>query len=67
MALDIFEVKTSRDLRQFIALPAKIHKNHKEWIPSLLNEDKAIFTPKRNQAYNYCSTIQLLALSLIHI
>lgn len=61
MALDIFEVNTSHDLRQFIALPAKIHKNHKEWIPSLLNDDKAIFTPKRNQAYMYCSTIQLLA------
>ena len=61
MTLDISEVKTSHDLRQFIALPAIIHKHHKEWIPSLLNDDKAIFTPKRNQAYQYCSTIQLLA------
>jgi len=61
MAITITEVKTSRDLRQFIALPAKIHKHHKEWVPSLLNDDKATFTSKRNEAYQYCSTIQLLA------
>ena len=61
MAINITEVKTPRDLRQFIALPAKIHKHHKEWVPSLLNDDKAIFTPKLNEAYQYCSTIRLLA------
>ncbi len=61
MAITISEVKTSHDLKQFIALPAKIHRHHKEWIPSLLNDDKASFTPERNEAYQYCSTIQLLA------
>lgn len=61
MALTISEVKTSADLRQFIALPAKIHRNHKEWIPALLNDDKAIFTPEKNEAYTFCSTIRLLA------
>ena len=61
MAIVISEVKTSRDLKEFIALPAKIHKHHKEWVPSLLNDDKATFTPNRNEAYQYCSTIQLLA------
>ena len=61
MAITISEVKTSSDLKQFIALPAKIHKHHKEWIPSLLNDDKAIFTPELNEAYQYCITIRLLA------
>lgn len=61
MAITISEVKTSSDLKQFIALPAKIHKHHKEWISSLLNDDKAIFTPELNEAYQYCSTIRLLA------
>ncbi len=61
MAITISEVKTSRDLKQFIALPAKIHRHHKEWIPSLLNDDKATFTPGRNEAYQYCSTIKFLA------
>ena len=62
MALSIIEVKTSAQLKQFIALPNKIHKNHKEWIPSLLNDDKAIFDSKRNEAFQYCSIIRLLAL-----
>jgi hypothetical protein len=61
MSLIISEVKTAADLRQFIALPAKIHKGHKEWIPALLNDDKAIFTPEKNEAYTFCSTIRLLA------
>jgi GNAT superfamily N-acetyltransferase len=61
MAITITEVKTPRDLKQFIALPAKIHKHHKEWVPSLLNDDKVTFTPKLNETYKYCSTIQLLA------
>ena len=61
MSIHITEVKTPHDLKQFIALPAKIHKFHKEWIPSLLNDDKATFTPERNEAFQYCSTIRLLA------
>jgi GNAT superfamily N-acetyltransferase len=61
MAITISEVKTPRELKEFIALPAKIHKYHKEWIPSLLNDDKAIFTPHRNEAFQYCSTLRLLA------
>lgn len=61
MAITITEVKIPRDLKQFIALPAKIHKHHKEWVPSLLNDDKVTFTPKLNETYKYCSTIQLLA------
>lgn len=61
MAIIISEVQTSSDLRRFIALPAKIHKHHKAWVPSLRSDDKAIFTPERNEAYRYCSTIRLLA------
>jgi len=61
MAIIISEVTTPRDLRQFIALPAKIHKNHKEWVPTLLNDDKVTFTPKLNETYKFCSTIRLLA------
>lgn len=61
MEITISEIKTSSDLKQFITLPLKIHKHHKEWIPSLLSDDKAIFTPELNEAYQYCSTIRLLA------
>lgn len=61
MTLIISEVKTARDLQEFISLPARIHKGHKEWVPSLLGDDKTLFDPHKNEAYIYCTTIRLLA------
>lgn len=61
MALIISEVKTKTDFNQFILLPYKIHKNHAQWVPNLINDDRTVFSPKRNRAFTYCDTIQLLA------
>lgn len=61
MQITIKEVTTANDLKLFIQLPFKIHKNHDEWVPSLINDDIATFYPNKNEAYKYCATIKFLA------
>lgn len=61
MDIKIYSVKTRRDLRNFIHLPAKIHKNHPNWVPPIYLDEWIFFNPKKNRTFNYCDTILLLA------
>lgn len=61
MSIQITEVKTRADLSQFIYLPEKIHKNHKNWLPPLYSDDWTLFDPKKNRAFGYCDAILVLA------
>ncbi len=62
MAVEITEVKGRKQLKQFIYLPAKIHKNHKNWVPPLYIDEWQYFNPAKNRSFNYCDTILLLAM-----
>lgn len=62
MTLQIKEVQTKRDLRKFIFLPEKIHKNHKNWVPPVYMDEWDFFNPKKNSSYRHCSSILFLAL-----
>ncbi|HSW67728.1 MAG TPA: hypothetical protein VLH16_04040 [Bacteroidales bacterium] len=62
MTLIIREVKTPGDFRDFIFLPAKIHKHHNEWIPPVWMDEKAFFDPLRNKSFTHCDTLMLIAL-----
>jgi len=61
MKIELFEVKTNADLRKFIYLPKKIHKNHHNWLPPLYSDEWTLFDPKKNRSFNYCDTIMVLA------
>ena len=61
MEIQLFEVKTKADLRKFIYLPNKIHKNHHNWLPPLYSDEWTIFDPKKNRSFDYCDTIMILA------
>jgi hypothetical protein len=61
MNLEIKQVANRRELHQFIHLPAKIHKGHKNWIPPLYNDEWTYFNPKKNKSFFYCDTVLLLA------
>ncbi len=52
---------TRRDLRKFIHLPAKVHKNHKNWIPPLYSDEWEFFNAKKNKSFDYSDVIMLLA------
>ncbi len=61
MPIEVREVKTRRDLRAFIYLPEKIHKDHLNWVPPIYMDEWKYFNPKKNKAFGYCQTIILLA------
>lgn len=57
----IQEVKSKKELRQFIHLPAKIHQDHSNWVPPIYMDEWEFFNPKKNKSFNSCDTILLLA------
>ncbi len=59
--IDIKEVKTKKELKTFIYLPEKIHKNHKSWVHPLYMDEKKFFDKNENPAFKYNKTILLLA------
>ena len=61
MALDIREVTGRKQRRLFIHLPARIHKGHTNWVPSIYMDDRAFFNPRKNKSFGYSDTILLLA------
>ena len=58
--MEIKEVTSGKALREFIYLPEKIHKGHKNWTPSLYADEWKYFNPKTNPAFEYCDTILAL-------
>ena len=61
MAVEIIEVKSRKQLKRFIYLPAKIHKNHKNWVPPIYIDEWQYFNHRKNHSFSYCDTILLLA------
>ena len=61
MELLIRPVCSKRDMRNFIHLPAKIHKDHSNWIPPLYSDEWEFFDPNKNKAFEYSNVIMLLA------
>ncbi len=61
MDVNIQPVITRRELKKFIYLPEKIHKDHKTWLPPIYQDEWAFFNPKKNKAFGYCDTVLYLA------
>ncbi len=61
MSLEIREVKTKADLKAFIHIPEKLHKDHPLWLPPLYMDEWNYFDAGKNKAFAYCDTLLLLA------
>jgi hypothetical protein len=59
--LIIRTVESKKDLRTFIRLPFKIHKNHTNWLPPLIADEEKVFDAKKNRSFAHCETILLVA------
>jgi hypothetical protein len=59
--LFIQEVLSRSDLKEFIYLPEKLHKDHANWVPPIYRDEWDYFNPEKNRAFSYCDTIMLLA------
>ncbi len=62
MSIVIKEVKSNSDLKEFIFLPEKIHKNHLNWVPPIYVDEWAYFNPQKNRSFLHCDHIRLLAI-----
>lgn len=61
MGITVKPVCTKREMKQFIHLPARVHRDHKNWVPPLYSDEWEFFDANRNKAFQYCDTILLLA------
>ena len=61
MMIDIIEVNSRKQLRDFIYLPSYIHANHENWVPPIYMDEWNYFNPKKNDSFSHCDTIMLLA------
>ena len=60
--IQLKEVISRQDLKQFIMLPYTLHKNHKEWLPPLISDEKKVFDKTKNHSFEHCDTIMYLAM-----
>jgi len=61
MSLSLKEVRTRRELRQFITFPEKLYKNCPNWVPSLHGDEFDALGDK-NPALDFCERALYLAL-----
>jgi hypothetical protein len=57
----IKEVKTRREKRKFIYLPAKVHKSNPNWLPPIYLDEWELFDEKKNKSFQYSDTVLFLA------
>jgi len=61
MNIQIEKVTNRGSLRKFIHLPAKIHREHVNWVPPVYVDEWLFFNPKKNSAFSYSDTLLLIA------
>lgn len=61
MDIKIVEVKTRKLLSTFIHLPAALHGNEPNWMPTIYSDDWNFFNPKKNHQFDSCDTIMAIA------
>jgi len=57
----IKEVISKKDKKEFIYLPAKVHKNDSNWLSPIYMDEWELFDEKKNKSYKYADTILFLA------
>jgi GNAT superfamily N-acetyltransferase len=61
LGIQIIPVSSGKQLREFIHLPAKIHKGHKNWVPPIYMDERDFFNPRKNKSFEYSDTVLYLA------
>jgi GNAT superfamily N-acetyltransferase len=56
--MQISEVKTARDIREFLELPVRLYKDEPNWIRPLDNDVEAVFDDKKNKTFRHGECIR---------
>jgi hypothetical protein len=59
--ITIKEVLTKKELREFIYLPSRIHKDEPNWLPPLYTDEWLLFNREKNKSYQYADAVFYLA------
>ena len=59
--ITVKEVVTRKDLRDFIFLPEKVHRNEPEWLPPIYMDEWELYDRKKNKSFGYADALILLA------
>ncbi len=62
MGIEIREVLTGKQKKQYIYLPARLHKGHSNWVPPIWMDERTYYNPGKNKSFQKCDTILFLAL-----
>lgn len=52
--IDVKEVNSSGDFKNFVQFPFDLYKNNEYWIPPIKKEESKLINPKTNPAYEFC-------------
>lgn len=61
MSLEIREVRTKKEMKQFVEFSLKLFKGHPFYVPALTFDEINTFNPKKNPAFDFCESICFLA------
>jgi len=59
--IEIREVTTRKELKEFIFLPEKVHRYNPSWLPPLYSDEWLLYDPRRNKSFEYCDYTRLIA------
>ena len=59
--VEIQEVLTKKDLKQFILFPRKLYADNPNWIPDLISDELTNLNSRKNPAFNFCEARYFLA------
>ncbi|MEJ2024648.1 MAG: hypothetical protein P8Y00_06490, partial [Deltaproteobacteria bacterium] len=63
MPIEIKEVTTRKELKQFVQFPFRLYHNDPRWIPPLIKGEMETLDPEKNPAFGHCDTRLLVALN----
>jgi GNAT superfamily N-acetyltransferase len=61
MSIEVRELKGKSDLKTFIYLPEKIHRDHSNWVHPMYADEWLFFNPAKNKSFSYCDSFLALA------
>ncbi len=54
MSVEIKEVRSKKDLKEFVKVPFTLYRNNACWVPPLIKNEMDTLNPEKNPAFDYC-------------
>ena len=61
MTIEIIEVKTRKELKEFVKFPLRLYRNNPFYVPSIISDDLNTLDHKKNPAFENCQARYWLA------